>query len=271
VDLAGKVVVITGAAGGIGAALARRFAAEGAATLVLADLNGDAAEAVATSIGGAATGTDTETRAVAVDVTDENQVAELVAETEERYGRIDLFCANAGITSGEGLEASAETWSRTWAVNVLSHVYSARAALPGMLERGEGYLLHTCSAAGLLTAVGDAPYAVTKHAAVSFAEWVSITYGAKGVKVSALCPQGVDTPMLQDGLAAGHIGAKVTAAGGAVLSAESVAASVVEGLAAERFLILPHPEVQKYYLHRATDTDRWLTGMRGLAASLETS
>ncbi|MEV4514339.1 SDR family oxidoreductase [Dactylosporangium sp. NPDC049525] len=262
-DLAGKVVVITGAAGGIGAAMARRFAAEGAATLVLADLDGDAAAALAGGI------TASQAVGIAVDVTDEEQVAELVAETEERFGRIDLFCANAGITSGEGLEASAETWSRTWAVNVLSHVYSARAVLPGMLERGEGYLLHTCSAAGLLTAVGDAPYAVTKHAAVSFAEWLSITYGAKGVKVSALCPQGVDTPMLQDGLAAGHIGAKVTAAGGAVLSAESVAGTVVEGLAAERFLILPHPEVQKYYLHRVTDTDRWLAGMRGLAASLE--
>lgn len=262
-DLAGKVVVITGAAGGIGAAMARRFAAEGAATLVLADLDGDAAAALADDL------KDTQAVGIAVDVTDERQVAELVAETEERYGRVDLFCANAGITTGAGLEASAETWSRTWAVNVLSHVYSSRAVLPGMLERGEGYLLHTCSAAGLLTAVGDAPYAVTKHAAVSFAEWLSITYGAKGVKVSALCPQGVDTPMLQDGLAAGHIGAKVTAAGGAVLSAESVAASVVEGLADERFLILPHPEVQKYYLHRATDTDRWLAGMRGLAASLE--
>lgn len=261
-DIDGKVVVITGAAGGIGAAMAHRFAAEGAATLVLADLDGDAAAELAGRVAG-------ETTAVAVDVTDEGQVAELVAETEARHGRIDLFCANAGITSGEGLEASAETWARTWAVNVLSHVYSARAVLPGMLERGAGYLLHTCSAAGLLTAVGDAPYAVTKHAAVSFAEWLSITYGAKGVKVSALCPQGVDTPMLQDGLAAGHIGAKVTAAGGAVLSAESVARSVVEGLAAERFLILPHPEVQKYYLHRASDTDRWLAGMRGLAASLE--
>ncbi|MEV4138069.1 SDR family oxidoreductase [Dactylosporangium sp. NPDC049742] len=265
-DLKDKVVVITGAAGGIGAALARRFAAEGAAALILADLDGDAAEALAGEIG---TENGTETRAVAVDVTDENQVAELVAETEGRFGRVDLFCANAGILTGQGLEASAETWARTWAVNVQSHIYSARAVLPGMLERGGGYLLHTCSAAGLLTAVGDAPYAVTKHAAVSFAEWLSITYGAQGIKVSALCPQGVDTPMMQDGLATGHIGAKVTAAGGAVLPPEEVAASVVEGLAAERFLILPHPEVQKYYLHRASDTDRWLAGMRGLAASLQ--
>jgi NAD(P)-dependent dehydrogenase (short-subunit alcohol dehydrogenase family) len=262
VRLDGKVVVITGAAGGIGSALARRFAAEQTAALVLADLDGDAAAALAASLPGEAVG-------VEADVTSEEQVAELVGETLGRYDRIDLFCANAGITTGAGLEASTQTWERTWAVNVLSHVYSARAVLPSMLERGSGYLLHTCSAAGLLTAVGDAPYAVTKHAAVSFAEWLSITYGSRGVKVSALCPQGVDTPMLQDGLNAGHIGAKVTAAGGAVLSADAVAESVVAGLDAERFLILPHPEVARYYLHRATDTDRWLSGMRDLRDRLQ--
>ncbi|MEV6929938.1 SDR family oxidoreductase [Dactylosporangium sp. NPDC051485] len=256
----GKVVVITGAAGGIGAAMARRFAGK-AAALVLGDLDGDAAAALAASLPGEAVG-------VEVDVTSEEQVAELVGETLERHDRVDLFCANAGITSGAGLEASDEAWARTWAVNVLSHVYSARAVLPSMLERGEGYLLHTCSAAGLLTAVGDAPYSVTKHAAVSFAEWLSITYGSRGIKVSALCPQGVDTPMLREGLEAGHIGARVTAAGGAVLSADDVAESVVAGLDAERFLILPHPEVARYYLHRATDTDRWLAGLRDLRDAL---
>jgi NAD(P)-dependent dehydrogenase (short-subunit alcohol dehydrogenase family) len=261
VRLDGKVVVVTGAAGGIGSALARRFAAEKAAAIVLADLDGDAAAALAASLPGEAVG-------VEADVTSEDQLAEVVAETLQRYGRIDLFCANAGITSGAGLEASDELWARSWAVNVLSHVYSARAVLPSMLERGSGYLLHTCSAAGLLTAVGDAPYSVTKHAAVSFAEWLSITYGERGIRVSALCPQGVDTPMLRDGLKAGHIGAKVTAAGGAVLSADDVAESVVAGLDAERFLILPHPEVARYYLHRATDTDRWLAGMRALRDSL---
>jgi NAD(P)-dependent dehydrogenase (short-subunit alcohol dehydrogenase family) len=259
--LDGKVVVITGAAGGIGAALARRFAAEKAAALVLADLDGEAAAALAASLPGEAIG-------VELDVTVEEQLAEVVEETLERYDRVDLFCANAGITTGAGLEATAETWARTWAVNVLSHVYSARAVLPSMLERGSGYLMHTCSAAGLLTAVGDAPYAVTKHAAVSFAEWLSITYGGQGVRVSALCPQGVDTPMLTDGLQAGHIGAKVTVAGGAVLSPDEVAAAAVAGLDAERFLILPHPEVARYYLHRATDTDRWIAGMRDLRDSL---
>ncbi|WP_432987690.1 SDR family oxidoreductase [Dactylosporangium sp. CA-233914] len=257
----GRVVVVTGAAGGIGAALARRFAAQKAAALVLADLDGAAAAALAASLPGEAIG-------VEADVTSEEQVAELVAETLARYEHIDLFCANAGIITGAGLEASDEIWARTWAVNVLSHVYSARAVLPSMLERGSGYLLHTCSAAGLLTAVGDAPYAVTKHAAVSFAEWLSITYGGRGIKVSALCPQGVATPMLQEGLQEGHIGAKVTAAGGAVLSPESVADAVVTGLAAEKFLILPHPEVAKYYLNRASDTDRWLAGMRKLRDTL---
>ncbi|WP_238018768.1 SDR family oxidoreductase [Dactylosporangium sp. AC04546] len=261
-NVEGAVVVITGAAGGIGAGLARRFAAEGAAALVLADLDGDAAAARATALGVEAIG-------VTCDVTSEDQIAELVQETLERYDRIDLFCANAGITTGAGLEAPAEVWERAWAINVQAHVHSARAVLPSMLERGTGYLLHTCSAAGLLTSVGDAPYAVTKHAAVAFAEWLAITYGDRGIKVSALCPQGVDTPMLRDGLAAGHIGAKVTAAGGAVLTPEQIADAVVEGLAAERFLILPHPEVAKYYLNRATNTERWLAGMRGLAASLD--
>ncbi|GGM13862.1 SDR family oxidoreductase [Dactylosporangium sucinum] len=265
-NLEGSVVVVTGAAGGIGAGLARRFAAEGAAALVLADLDGDAAAGLAATLAASA---DVEAFGVACDVTSEEQIAELVGETLSRYDHIDLFCANAGITTGLGLEASAEVWERAWAINVQAHIHSARAVLPSMLERGAGYLLHTCSAAGLLTSVGDAPYAVTKHAAVAFAEWLAITYGDRGIRVSALCPQGVDTPMLRDGLAAGHIGAKVTAAGGAVLTPEQIADAVVEGLAAERFLILPHPEVARYYLHRATDTDRWLAGMRGLAASLD--
>lgn len=260
--LTDRIVVITGAAGGIGAALARRFAAEGAGGLVLADLNGDALETLRAEF------PDTDCVTATVDVTAEAQVAELVGEALRAYGHIDLFCANAGITSGAGLEASDEVWAKTWSVNVLAHIYAARAVLPSMLERGEGYLLNTCSAAGLLTAVGDAPYAVTKHAAVSFAEWLAITYGDQCIRVSALCPQGVDTPMLREGLAQGHVGALVTAAGGAVLPAEAVAEAVIEGLADERFLILPHPEVAKYYRHRATDTDRWLSGMRDLAAGL---
>jgi NAD(P)-dependent dehydrogenase (short-subunit alcohol dehydrogenase family) len=257
VRLSGRVAVVTGGAGGIGAALARRFAAEGAAGVVVSDMDGGAAGRVAASIGRVA-------MAAAVDVTDEEQVRELVTRVEQRYGHIDLFCANAGVTAGAGIEAPDEVWQRTWAVNVLAHVYAARAVLPGMLARGEGYVLHTCSAAGLLTAVGDAPYTVTKHAALGFAEWLAVTYWDRGVRVSALCPQGVRTPMLTEGLAAGHVGALVTAASGAVVDPDDVAEAVVDGLAAERFLILPHPEVATYVRRKAEDPDGWLTAMRGL-------
>ncbi len=255
-DLGGRVAVITGAAGGIGTALARRFAAEGAAGIVLSDLD-------PTGLPG-----DLGVDAIAVraDVTVEADVQRLVEAAVDRYGRVDLFCSNAGITTGAGLDASDQQWERSWAVNVRAHVYAARAVLPGMLERGDGYLLQTCSAAGLLAAVGDAPYTVTKHAAVAFAEWLAITYGNRGIKVSALCPQGVDTPMLRDGLEAGHVGARVTAASGQVLSADDVADAVIAGLAAERFLILPHPEVGTYLAHKTGDPDRWLAGMRRLAA-----
>ncbi|PZG15945.1 dehydrogenase [Micromonospora craterilacus] len=263
-NLTDRVAVITGGAGGIGAALARRFAAEGAAALVLADLDGDAAAEVAEAVGPLAHG-------VALDVTDEAQVRALVADTERRYGRIDVFCANAGVATGGGVEVDNAGWERAWQVNVLSHVYAARAVLPAMLARGGGYLLHTCSAAGMLTAVGDAPYSVTKHAAVGFAEWLSVTYRDQGVRVSALCPQGVDTPMLADGLAAGHLGARVIAASGPVLSPDEVAAAAVAGMAEERFLILPHPEVADYARRRAEDPDGWQSGLRKLVRRLRQS
>ncbi|GAB3809597.1 SDR family oxidoreductase [Micromonospora zhanjiangensis] len=259
--LADRVAVVTRGAGGIGAALARRFAAEGAAAVVVADLDADAATAVAAGIGPAALG-------LPVDVTDERQVRELVGEVERRYGRIDLFCANAGVTSGAGIEAPDAAWQRAWSVNVLGHVYAARAVLPGMLARGEGYLVNTCSAAGLLTAVGDAPYTATKHAAVGLAEWLAVTYRDAGIRVSALCPQGVRTPMLTDGIAAGHVGALVTAASGPVLTPEAVADAVVEGLAEERFLILPHPEVADYVRRKAAEPDGWLAAMRSMVARL---
>jgi NAD(P)-dependent dehydrogenase (short-subunit alcohol dehydrogenase family) len=257
-DLNGRVAVITGAAGGIGAALARRFAAEGAAGLVLSDLD---PSGLADDLG-------VDAIAVRADVTVEADIQGLVAAAIERYGRVDLFCSNAGITTGAGLDSSDQQWERSWAVNMRAHVYAARAVLPGMLERGDGYLLQTCSAAGLLAAVGDAPYTVTKHAAVAFAEWLAITYGGRGIKVSALCPQGVDTPMLRDGLKAGHVGAQVTAASGKVLSADDVAEAVIVGLAEERFLILPHPEVGTYLANKTSDPDRWLAGMRRLAAGV---
>jgi NAD(P)-dependent dehydrogenase (short-subunit alcohol dehydrogenase family) len=259
-DLSGKTVVLTGGARGIGAALARRFAVEGAAAVVVADLDLSAATAVASSIGPAGV-------PLRVDVSVEAEVASLVSFALDRYGHIDLFCSNAGITTGAGLDADAAVWERAWAINVQAHIFAARAVVPAMVARGSGYLLNTCSAAGLLTAMDDAPYAVTKHAAVAFAEWLSITYGDQGIRVSALCPQGVDTDMLRDGLAAGHRGAVVTAASGRVLSPEEVAGAVVEGLAAERFLILPHPEVATFEQRRANDRDRWLGAMRRLGSS----
>ncbi|MDO3703317.1 SDR family oxidoreductase [Micromonospora sp. C28SCA-DRY-2] len=260
-NLTDRIAVITGGAGGIGAALARRFAAEGAAAVVVADLDADAAAAVAAGIGPVA-------HAAAVDVTDEEQVRALVADTERRYGRVDLFCANAGVATGGGVELPDADWDRAWRVNVLAHVYAARALLPGMLARGGGYLLVTCSAAGVLTAVGDAPYTATKHAAVGFAEWLAVTYRDQGLRVSALCPQGVDTPMLADELAAGHLGARVIAASGAVLSPDQVADAVIAGLAEERFLILPHPEVAGYARRRAEDPDGWQAGLRKLVRRL---
>lgn len=244
-ELAGKRVVITGAAGGIGAAMARRFHAEGA-TLVLSDL--DPPTRLAEELGATA---------VATDVTDEEQVKALV----EGAGEIDLFCANAGIATGQGLDAPSGTWQKTWEVNVMAHVYSARAVLPGMLQRGEGYLLHTCSAAGLLISLADAPYNVTKHAAVAFAEYLSAMYRGKGIRVSALCPQGVRTQMLTEGLERGDKAALAVAAAGKILEPEEVADVVVSGLRDERFLILPHPEVATYQQRKAADPDRWLAGV----------
>lgn len=255
-QLQDKVVVVTGAARGIGFALAERFVAEGARGVVVADLDPADCRSAAERIGEQALD-------VAADVSVEADVAHVVARAEERFGPIDLFCANAGITTGQGVDASEEAWQRIWGVNLMHHVYAARAVLPGYLARGGGYLLTTASAAGLLTSLGDAPYAVTKHAAVALAEWLAITYGDRGVQVSCLCPQGVRTDMLLGG--AGQGGAEVVLAQGAI-EASDVADAVVAGLADERFLILPHPEVADYYQRRATDPDRWQAGMRRLQA-----
>lgn len=261
-QLAGRVAVITGGAGGIGAALARRFATEKAEAVIVTDRDAGAAARVAESLGVPAEG-------LAVDVSVEEQLQELVAAVEQRYGRIDLFCSNAGITAGAGVEAPDKLWSLAWSVNVMAHVYAARAVLPGMLARGEGYLLQTCSAAGLLTAVADAPYTATKHAAVGLAEWLAVTYGDRGIRVSALCPLGVRTPMLTEGLDADHLGARMVAASGAVIEPDDVAAAVIGGLAEERFLILPHPEVSTHMSRKAGDPDRWLNGIRGMTARVQ--
>ena len=258
-ELEGRNIVITGAASGIGAALARAFAAEGAGHLWLADLTTDAIEAASGSLG-------VPTSPVACDVSDESAVRDLVDRASAERP-IDLFCANAGIATGAGLDAPDDVWNRIWAVNVMAHVYAARACLPAWLERGEGYLLITASAAGLLTNLGDAPYTATKHAAVGLAEWVSITHGDSGLKVSCLCPQGVRTPMVLGGLAGDQKAAQVVEMMG-LIEPDECARATVEGLRDERFLILPHPEVATYVRNKATDHGRWLGGMRKLQAML---
>ena len=253
-QLRDAVIVVTGGAGGIGAALCRRFAAEGASGIVVADRDGEGARRLAAEIGGLA---------VAADVADEADVIRLVERATERFGPIDLFCSNAGIATIGGVETPDEDWRRTWDVNVMAHVYAARAVLPGMLARGRGYLLNTASAAGLLSQIGSAPYSVTKHAAVALAEWLSITHADAGIKVSCLCPLGVETEMLRR--APGGIGAMLRTD---ALSPEAVADAVVAGLAEERFFILPHPQVAEYARHRSDDPERWLRGMRRLQEKL---
>ena len=253
--LSGKVAVVTGGGNGIGRALCRRFAAEGAKAIVVADVNGAAARQVADEIGGTA---------VDADVSREADVAALVTQTIARHGGIDLFCSNAGIAvNGDEHTPDAE-WARCWDVNVMAHVYAARAVIPHMLERGGGYLLQTVSAAGLLTHPQSATYAVTKHASLAFAEWISMTYGDRGIVVSALCPQGVRTDMLRRAEAEGTRRSFLL---DSALEPEQVADEVVKGLEAERFLILPHGEVAEYVRRKAVDPDRWLRGMRRLASN----
>jgi NAD(P)-dependent dehydrogenase (short-subunit alcohol dehydrogenase family) len=254
-QLEDAVVVVTGGASGIGAALARRFAAEGAHRVVVVDRQLGGAQAVAAEIGGVAEG---------VDVTDAGAVRDLVERTLARDGRIDLFCSNAGITTGVALDDPDDRWHQAFEVNVMAQVYAARAVVPSMLERGRGWLLNTASAAGLLTSPGDAPYAVTKHGSVALAEWLAVTYGGRGIGVSVLCPMGVATPLLMDPLAAGEPGAQAVAASGEIIAPEQVADAVVSGLTEERFLILPHPKVGTFWAQKASDPDRWLAGMRRL-------
>ncbi|MDH5671126.1 MAG: SDR family oxidoreductase [Myxococcales bacterium] len=252
-ELRNKTIVVTGGASGIGAAMCERFAREGARGVVVADLDGPGARGVAERIGGL--GLD-------CDVTDEQALRDVVAKTEARFGPVDLLCSNAGIFLGDGPEGMAtslsnEGWQRIWNVNVMAHIYGARAVLPSMIARGQGYLLQTASAAGLLNQIGDAAYSTTKHAAIGFAESLAITHGDQGIKVSVLCPQGVATPMLA-GLE------DSPQAGDGLLQPAEVADAVVEGLSDERFLILPHPQVRTYMERKVADYDRWLGGMRKL-------
>jgi NAD(P)-dependent dehydrogenase (short-subunit alcohol dehydrogenase family) len=253
-ELKERHVVVTGAGSGIGRALARRFAAEGARAVVVADLNLEAAQAVAHEFGGLA---------VRVDVGREAELVALVKRAREWAGPIDLFFSNAGVPGpAGGPEAPDAEWQQTWEVNFMAHVWAARAVLPEMVERGDGYLASTASAAGLLTQVSAAAYSATKAAAVSLAEWIAVNYGDAGIKVSVLCPQGVRTPMLDLALA-DPIGAAPLVAGG-LLEPEEVAEAVVQGLREERMLILPHAEVANHMALKATQPDRWIKGMRKL-------
>jgi len=252
-QVTGKVVVVTGGGNGIGRALCEAFHRAGAARVVVADIDPNAARAVASTIGGAA---------FKCDVGKEKDIVHVIEETEKQFGPIALFCSNAGIGGGfDPLSVNAggdsdEPWQRSWAIHVMAHVYAARALVPGMLERKSGYLLNTASAAGLLASLGSAPYGVTKHAGVALAEHLAIQYGDKGIVVSVLCPQAVDTNMLR---MAGATAASVDG----VINTDAVAQTVIEAMDAETFLILPHPEV-KEYMARKLDRDRWLRGMRRL-------
>lgn len=249
-----KIAVVTGGASGIGRAMAARFIAEGAKQVVIADINEDGLKRVADEIGA---------RPIAANVADEADVQHLIATVEGDYGHIDLLCNNAGIGVRGGPEVPNEDWQRIWNINVMAHVYAARAALPRMLERGEGYMINTASAAGLLSQIGSAPYAVTKHAAVAFAEWLAITYGDRGIKVSVLCPQAVRTAMT-----AGNEGGVASIDG--MMEPEELCDTVIESLDRETFLILPHEEVLTYIQRKTGDYDRWIRGMQKLQARYTT-
>ena len=262
-EVEGASVVVTGAASGIGAAIARALAAAGARGVLVGDLDGVGAAAVAEELVAAGTPAIAHT----VDVADPEAVAAMVAAAERAFDGLDIVVSNAGIGTGEGVDAPLEQWQRSFDVNVLAHVHAARAALPGMLARGSGAFVHTCSAAGLLTMIGDAPYTVTKHAAVAFAEWLAITYGPLGIQVAALCPQGVDTPLLHE--ADQGVAGRAVRAAGPVLTAEQVAADVVAALGDGRFLILPHPEVAEHLKGKAAAPDRWIAALQRAAGALE--
>jgi NAD(P)-dependent dehydrogenase (short-subunit alcohol dehydrogenase family) len=253
-EVADRVVVVTGGARGIGRALAHRFASAGAEIVIVADVDGDGAWSVAREIGG---------MAIRCDVSSETDVEQLVEKVHIAKGRIDILCSNAGVAVDGGPETANSEWQRIWDVNVMAHVYMARHALPAMLARKEGYIVGTVSAAGLLNHMFAAPYGVTKAAALSFFEWLAIAHGNQGIRVSCLCPMGVKTGMLA---AERRKGLEFLTAG--ALEPDRVAEAVLEGIRDEKFLILPHPEVAIHFVRKASDYDRWLRGMRRLRANI---
>jgi NAD(P)-dependent dehydrogenase (short-subunit alcohol dehydrogenase family) len=254
-NLNDKVSIITGGASGIGAATCRAFAAAGAKVVVV-DVNADGAKKVASEFGGLA---------VACDISNEQAINELVKRTEDELGQVDVFFSNAGIATGAGpLETPIEVWNNQWQVNVMAHVFAVRAVLPSMLERGAGYLIHTASMAGILTSHGNLPYAATKHAVVGLAEWLSVTYYDKGIRVSLLPPLGVNTPMLNNADSA-----FASIAAGPIKEPEEVAQQVVDAVNAEQFLILTDPIAQTWMERKTNDLERWLTGMRRMQGKID--
>jgi NAD(P)-dependent dehydrogenase (short-subunit alcohol dehydrogenase family) len=260
-DLVDKIAVVTGAGSGIGRAIAVRFVERGARAVVCTDLNAESANETAQMIGAKAT-------AAALDVGDEQAIEQIVAQTEADIGGIDIFVSNAGYAQGGGLNLATEDWQRMMNVHAWSHLAAARAVIPGMIERGGGYLLNTASAAGLLTQMDSGPYAVSKHAAVALAEWIFINYGERGIGVSVLCPQAVRTNIIGPASKKPRKPNSSQASGDGILEPEFVADACIEAMREERFLVLPHPEVATYFQRKATDYDRWLNGMKRLRKRL---
>jgi NAD(P)-dependent dehydrogenase (short-subunit alcohol dehydrogenase family) len=267
-ELHDRVVIVTGAGSGIGEAIARAAHGAGARHVVVADLNGHEADRVAADIGGTA---------VEIDVRDESAIVAMVESTLDAHGPVDLFVSNAGFVTAAGLEDSNDAIQAMWEVHCMAHIYAARAVLPSMIARGEGYILSTASAAGLLTQIGSMAYSMTKAAAISLAEWLSISHHHQGIRFSVLCPQAVATNIVanspQNTMASSAGGDDQgfeggVASGDGVLDPADVARMCLEAIRDERFLILPHPEVATYVERKATDRDRWLAGMRRFQSAL---
>ena len=267
-QIEGKVAIVTGAGAGIGAAIAQRLVEHGAKVTV-SDINGETASLTAAQLNririGSAIG-------VGSDAADETALRALIERTERAHGPVDFYFANAGVGLGAGLEAADSAWDTAWNINTMAHVRAARLLVPGWVDRGAGYFFSTASAAGLLTQLGSPTYAVSKHAAVGFAEWLRVTYGDKGVRVSCLCPMGVNTDLLNAGYdapdEASRIGARAVSSSGTVLEPLDVADMVIDAVGDERFLVLPHPEVLKFYRHKGADYERWIASMQRYRASL---